>query len=360
MRKNKILLKSAAAMLSLMMMGSMMPGMNVKAMNEDEAREYCNKKGMEFDSLDVDGNAVCIKKETVEVPSNPEPDTPIYGNIFKLYPGYDTPTINAGESKVIEFPIVYATKKTATSYEQAQITLPDGLYFYEANDIQSFDVKTQKDDKRFEGKVAILKASISASSDAKSGTVTVPIKITYKYSGNSNPITETVNAYIKINGTDSNPANRLKITNYSFDRQNIKAGEAFNLTVELNNPSNGAVKNVNVNIGNLTTETIMMNNAIDTMYLPELPANSTKTLTFPMIASKNIDKNSQMLELSVTADGIDTPLTSKIFAFISKSADGSEAALNGKPKIVIDSYDYGGTAVTGGQPADKPGTVVLL
>ena len=95
MRKNKILLKSAAAMLSLMMMGSMMPGMNVKAMNEDEAREYCNKKGMEFDSLDVDGNAVCIKKETVEVPSNPEPDTPIYGNIFKLYPGYDTPTINA-------------------------------------------------------------------------------------------------------------------------------------------------------------------------------------------------------------------------------------------------------------------------
>ena len=352
MRKNKILLKSAAAMLSLMMMGSMMPGMNVKAMNEDEAREYCNKKGMEFDSLDVDGNAVCIKKETVEVPSNPEPDTPIYGNIFKLYPGYDTPTINAGESKVIEFPIVYATKKTATSYEQAQITLPDGLYFYEANDIQSFDVKTQKDDKRFEGKVAILKASISASSDAKSGTVTVPIKITYKYSGNSNPITETVNAYIKINGTDSNPANRLKITNYSFDRQNIKAGEAFNLTVELNNPSNGAVKNVNVNIGNLTTETIMMNNAIDTMYLPELPANSTKTLTFPMIASKNIDKNSQMLELSVTADGIDTPLTSKIFAFISKSADGSEAALNGKPKIVIDSYDYGGTAVTGGQPFD--------
>ena len=76
----------------------------------------------------------------------------------------------------------------------------------------------------------------------------------------------------------------------------------------------------------------MMNNAIDTMYLPELPANSTKTLTFPMIASKNIDKNSQMLELSVTADGIDSPLTSKIFAFISKSADGSEAALNGKPK----------------------------
>lgn len=144
----------------------------------------------------------------------------------------------------------------------------------------------------------------------------------------------------------------MKITNYSFDRQNIKAGEAFNLTVELNNPSNGAVKNVNVNIGNLTTETIMMNNAIDTMYLPELPANSTKTLTFPMIASKNIDKNSQMLELSVTADGIDTPLTSKIFAFISKSADGSEAALNGKPKIVIDSYDYGGTAVTGGQPFD--------
>ena len=71
-----------------------------------------------------------------------------------------------------------------------------------------------------------------------------------------------------------------------------------------------------------------------------------------MIASKNIDKNSQMLELSVTADGIDTPLTSKIFAFISKSADGSEAALNGKPKIVIDSYDYGGTAVTGGQPFD--------
>ncbi|GAA6426942.1 COG1361 S-layer family protein [Dielma fastidiosa] len=352
MRKNKILLKSAAAMLSLMMMGSMMPGMNVKAMTEDEAREYCNKKGMEFDSLDAAGNAVCIKKETVEVPSNPEPDTPIYGNIFKLYPGYDTPTINAGESKVIEFPIVYATKKTATSYEQAQITLPDGLYFYEANDIQSFDVKTQKDDKRFEGKVAILKASISASSDAKSGTVTVPIKITYKYSGNSNPITETVNAYIKINGTDSNPANRLKITNYSFDRQNIKAGEAFNLTVELNNPSNGAVKNVNVNIGNLTTETIMMNNAIDTMYLPELPANSTKTLTFPMIASKNIDKNSQMLELSVTADGIDSPLTSKIFAFISKSADGSEAALNGKPKIVIDSYDYGGTAVTGGQPFD--------
>ena len=35
-------------MLSLMMMGSMMPGMNVKAMTEDEAREYCNKKGMEF------------------------------------------------------------------------------------------------------------------------------------------------------------------------------------------------------------------------------------------------------------------------------------------------------------------------
>lgn len=357
MKKNKFLLKSVAAVLSLMMMGSVMPEMNVKA---DPTNPTCgtNQNWNGTTCVCNDSNQVinqsgnCVDKSIYDNSNDtPDPDSPIFGNVFKLYPGYETPTINAGESKVIEFPIVYAQNKH-TNKEQAQITLPDGLYFYEANDIQSFDVKTQKDDKRFEGKVAILKASVSASSDAKSGVVTVPIKITYQYSSNSTPASETVNAYIKINGTDSNPANRLKITNYSFDRQNIKAGEAFNLTVVLNNPSNGAVKNVNVNIGNLSTETIMMNNAIDTMYLPELAANSTQTLTFPMIASKTIDKNSQMLELTVTADGIENPLTSKIFAFISKSSDGSEAALNGKPKIVIDSYDYGGSAVTGGQPFD--------
>lgn len=348
--KNKMLVRGTAAMLSLLMMGGLVSG--VKANNAGTTitcPDGTEKK------IDENGKEYCLQvvvKEVEVTPPTPEPEPQIYGNIFKLYPNYDTPTINAGESKVIEFPIVYASKKTATNYEQAQITLPDGLYFYEANDIQTFDVKTQKDDKRFEGKVAILKASVSASSDAKSGVVTVPIKITFQYSGKSTPITETVNAYIKINGTDSNPANRLKITNYSFDRQNIKAGEAFNLTVNLNNASNGAVKNVNVNIGNLSTDTIMMNNAIDTMYLPELPANSTKTLTFPMIASKNISKSSQMLELSVTADGIEAPLTSKIFAFISNAGGSSDAALNGKPKIVIDSYDYGGSAVTGGQPFD--------
>lgn len=357
--KNNLRKLTAASLALLMAAGT---GMSMKATltndgtgdgNNTEEKtcppneEYVNEYGCtcKYGYVRLDG--VCVK-ETSILPEEPEPDRPVFGNVFKMLPDMTIPEINAGESKEIIFPIVYA-QSAYTNKEQATITLPDGLYFYKTNEIQDLDMKRQDNEFEYKDKIGFLKAAISADSSLKSGIYPVTIKLTFKYSDNQEPKEETVNAYVKVNGTNGDAKANVQIARYAFDKENIMAGDAFNLMLDVTNRSSSELKNVVVSLGGLSASGIALNNALDHMPIGNIKANSTQTVTFPLIASKNISGGAQMLELNVTADGLDAPLSSNIFAYVSKGTN-AETGLLGIPKIVIDSYDYGGTSVTGGTP----------
>ena len=59
MRKNKFLLKSAAGILSLMMMGSVLPQMDLKAADDSADRKACEDRGSDYTWSESD--KICIK-----------------------------------------------------------------------------------------------------------------------------------------------------------------------------------------------------------------------------------------------------------------------------------------------------------
>lgn len=274
----------------------------------------------------------------------PEPDVPDvpnkpFGNIFSVKTGTKIPEIAAGSSLDLKIPLV---KNGSINNSLAQITttLPDGLYFYEIGNVQDMKFKTGKSAEND----LILK--ISANSDAKSGVYPIEMTIKYKYDGGNTE--EKLTYYVKVLGSGGASGHRLQVSGYSFDKQSIQSGDTFDLKIDVKNPTNTDLKNVRVSLGGLSAEGILINNSLDSIYLPVLKANSTTAVHFPLIASSNITSNNHMLELSLSADGMDAPIVSKIFAFISKGSESQSS--NSKPKIVIDNYDFGNESVVGGKP----------
>ena len=271
--------------------------------------------------------------DTPDVPSKPN------GNVFSVKAGTTIPEIAAGASMELEIPLAKNKSIGNSGKVQVSSSLPEGLYFYEIGNIQELKFSSSsKSDTN-------LKLKISANSDAKSGVYPIELTLNYSYSGGN--VEEKLTTYIKVLG-NGDASGRIQVTGYSFDKQNIKAGDTFNLTINLKNPSSSDVKNVRVGLGGLSSDGLLINNALDSNYIPVLAKNSSTTINFPLVAASNVSANNQILELSVSGDGMDTPVSSKIFAFVSKGT-GSENG-DSKPKIVIDSYNYGGESVIGGMP----------
>lgn len=186
------------------------------------------------------------------------------------------------------------------------------------------------------------------------GAGTLKFNISY-YGGNGEHNTFVVQKTIfDSNGTssDSEDEGLLSVSSYSVDHSPIKEGEKFNLTFTVKNNSNVDCNNVMVILDVSGAEGVSISGVTDTQYITTIEAGSTVTVSYPMTCLAKMKTNSYAVGVTLSADELSKAASSKIYIPITGTkTDENDTGTVGasKPQIIIESYDYGGTAVTGGK-----------
>ena len=241
-------------------------------------------------------------------------------------------------------------KKTFT-YENATNT--DGLTLFDISDetldAEFSDYGVETDDyffyrltipekylKRVGDGAGTLKFSISYyGSDGKLGTVTAE-KTVFDPSGTS---------------SDSTNEARLSVASFRVDHSPVKEGEKFSLTLNIHNDGNAACQNASVVLDCSGAAGVAIDGVTDTTFLGTLEPGASAEITYPLTCLPKMETGDYAFTVNLTADGA-PDASPKIYIPIAgtKTSDKDTGTVgDSKPQIIIESYDYGGTAVTGGQ-----------
>jgi hypothetical protein len=153
-------------------------------------------------------------------------------------------------------------------------------------------------------------------------------------------------------GSTTEQDGKLSVQSYRVDHSPIKEGEKFNLIVSLKNNGTAACNNVMAVLDASTAEGISINGVTDTQYISSIDAGATLTITYPMTCLSKMTTNNYALSLILSADELSKSISSKVFVPVTGTKADKEDTTKpnaSKPLIIIESYDYGGKAVTGGK-----------
>ncbi len=151
-------------------------------------------------------------------------------------------------------------------------------------------------------------------------------------------------------GTDKSD---LTLLTYGVDRTGIKEGERFHLNLVVKN--NGSLPNNHVTavLDGLNPDEITVDGQLDTQTVDTIQAGETVSMAFPMICNSKMASKNYMLKIQLSSDEAPTATDYNVFVPVTgtKASTGNDGDKSNasKPQIIIESYDYGGTAVTGGK-----------
>lgn len=301
----------------------------------------------------------CVKKESTSSDNDDSGDEPIepIGNVFVVPQDAQMPQIQAGTTGEIKIPIKCSLQFGGVGSTQITVgTLPDGLSF--ASPGATYQMIFNNSEPQ------LLSLNITADKDMKGGVYAVPLKVSYKYDNTVNVSvkTEDITAYIRVLEADGSQegAGKLLIDSYKLNRSLVKEGQSFQLAVTLANRSDSACNNVTVSLDGLATEGITTDGMLNTQTIPTIKAGESQTVTFKLRAHEKMSTGSYEISINVAADGDDAAssgasassqsTSAKIFIPIEGSkAEEGDTSTASKPQIIIESYDYGGMSVVGGQ-----------
>ncbi len=148
----------------------------------------------------------------------------------------------------------------------------------------------------------------------------------------------------------------LSLQKYSLDRSGIKEGERFNLTLTVKNDSGAVNNHVTALLDGLNPDDLTVDGQLDTKTVTTLNAGETTSITFPLICNAKMASKNYMLKVNLSSDEYPTAVPANVFipvtgtkAQTDTSSSGSDKPGASKPLIMIESYDYGGKPVIGGQ-----------
>jgi len=145
----------------------------------------------------------------------------------------------------------------------------------------------------------------------------------------------------------------LALQSYSVDRAGIKEGERFNLNLVLKNNSDISNNHVTTVLEGLSSDEITVDGQLDTKTIDTMESGATASISLPMICNPKMTSKNYMIKIQISSDEAPTPIAFNVFVPVtgSKSAteSGSDKPSPSKPLIIIENYDYGGQAVTGGK-----------
>ncbi|WP_411678383.1 COG1361 S-layer family protein [Caproicibacter sp.] len=151
--------------------------------------------------------------------------------------------------------------------------------------------------------------------------------------------------------SDTENDGRLTVSSYKLDHTPVKEGETFSLTLTVKNSSSLACTHA-VSVLDLSgAEGVSISGETDTKTLGSLNAGATATVTYPLKCLSKMTTGSYPVAVSLSADDV-TAASSKIYLPITGTKAGKDdtgEVGDSKPQLIIESYDFGGKAVTGGQ-----------
>jgi len=273
-----------------------------------------------------------VKNE--ESDSEEDEDLPVQplGNLIGIKEGTPLPEIKAGESKLLRIPLAnvggrgrYAGKTRITA------SLPAGIYFNSATSTQELNFTRTGEDQ-------MLELPLIADSGADSGIYPITLTSCYQYGGAE--VEETMQVNLKVISGSGVSEGELLITEYTLDRDLVKAGENFKLTVYIRNGSSVSCENVKMLLDGLATSGITVDGGMDIQNIGTIAAGAPASVTWNLLAAEDMVSGNQMLDVSVLCG--DTAASAKVFVPVEGKPAGSdgEGPAASKPRVVIDSYTF--------------------
>lgn len=315
-------------------------GKNTKEMNVQKTISECVKSESSSSSDDDDED---------------EPNDPI-GTIFVVPQDAEMPQIQAGTTAQVNIPIKCSLMFGGVGSTQISVgALPEGLSF--ASPGATYQMIFNNNEPQ------MLALNLTAEKNLKDGVYGIPLKISYKYDNSVNVSVKTdeVTAYIRVLEADGSQEGngKLLIDSYKLDRPQIKEGESFQLSVTIVNRDDSAYNNVTVSLEGLSTQSLTTDGMLNMQTIPTIKEGESQTVTFKLRANDSMETGSYEIGVNVAADGSESTsegtssaqsISAKIFVPIQGTKASEDDKSNAsKPQIIIESYDYGGMSVVGGQ-----------
>lgn len=205
----------------------------------------------------------------------------------------------------------------------------------------------QKELKRTGSNYGVLKFKITYYEDSEEKE-----KITF---GEDDKITYFTVEYLVFGKLDSSSdtenEGRLAVDSYKLDHSPVKEGEKFSLTLTVKNVGGIACTNTRSVLDLSGADGVSIDGVTDTKELGTLAAGTAASVTYPLVCLPKMTTGSYAVGVTLSADEADAA-SSKLYLPITGTktgADDTGEVGESKPQIIIESYDFGGAAVTGGQ-----------
>lgn len=146
---------------------------------------------------------------------------------------------------------------------------------------------------------------------------------------------------------------KLAVEGFSLDHSPIKEGEKFRLTLTVRNNGNTASSHVTAALDLSGAAGVSVDGQTDTKTVGTLNAGAEAPVTFPMICVSKMVTGNYPVGVKLAGDDAADASSPKIYIPVTGTKTDKETASSAvgdsKPQIIIESYDYGGKSVVGGQ-----------
>ncbi len=252
-------------------------------------------------------------------------------NILPFIDIVDTQVSGSGETKNVQLTLANGGTLTA---QNLQIVLSG----FSANGLTlASDFSTKQIGNIGGGQQATVDFNIKAMPQAE-GVQSLTATLTY---GDSAGQQHSVEREVFV---DSGFAGLMQAIDVKFEREQyyLAAGNSTEVVVYLTNRSEQDFENLKLNVQADGLQ--MMSTYIK--LIENLKAGESKSYSFAVSANKGTAKNTYPISAEVTTSGNET---TKVNAISGITVDDEQVAEMGKPKVIIDSYDYGGDYIMAGE-----------
>ncbi|OJV66064.1 MAG: hypothetical protein BGO41_09040 [Clostridiales bacterium 38-18] len=214
----------------------------------------------------------------------------------------------------------------------------EGVVLYKDVDTKTFTELSSKSEQ-------FIYFNIIAGKDAKEGTFPINVKIDYideigkQYSKSSV-------AYVTLAGKDSVDSD-LEITNVVFPNS-VKAGNDFNVTFTVTNKGNTEIATADVSYEYPES---FISKATSRVVVKALAPGASKTVTFKMMAKAETTSENYhtYIKVAYVPKGVTSGEAETVQEYVGIYVEGTTEDAGSKPKLIVESYDYGGEYAFAGQ-----------
>jgi hypothetical protein len=211
----------------------------------------------------------------------------------------------------------------------------------------SFDLFIpQKELKRTGSGFGVLKFKITYYKDANKKD-----RLQDKSDNNVPSFTAEYQVFSKLADSKNKGEGKLAVQSFRLDHSPIKEGETFSLTVAVKNTGSVPCDHVACVLGLPADSGLSIKGQTDTKNLSSLAAGAAQSFTYPLACLSKMATSSYAATVTLSSDESDEA-SSKIYIPVTGTKtdkDDTGTVGQSKPQIIVESYDYGGKAVTGGQ-----------